>query len=155
MKLALPDANELDVARPGVFTFVDERGYVTAEPRPDDFWQRLLAAAEREGIDTIRFDEGEVAIWGTDSFGFEVLAKEYGISGPWNFTAEYPQDDGRPEVRLTVWNTDEWLRRAPRVVPEPCHVIEEGTRVPGTDPAPVHVAVERFRDGGWRRWCDF
>lgn len=155
LKIALPDANETDPIRTGAVTLIDERGYVTGEPRPDPFWTDLLEAAESDGIETVQVWAGESATWGTDEFGFEVLAREYEISGPWNFTGTYPDPDAKPELLVKMW-TNELARRKIPDVKAPCHAIEEGSQVPGTEGVPVQVSVERLgADGAYRRWCEF
>ena len=40
--------------QPGRFTFMDGRKYVVGPPRPDPFWDWMLTAAEREGVETAR-----------------------------------------------------------------------------------------------------
>jgi Dolichyl-phosphate-mannose-protein mannosyltransferase len=155
LKLSLGDTNEADPIEPRALTFADERGYVTGEPRPDPFWTDLLEAAEREGVETVEVWAGESPTWGTDEFGFEVLAKQHGISGPWNFTATYPDPDAKPEMLVKMWVTEEGLRKIPDVK-LPCATIEEGWQPPGTDGAALKVSVERLGpDGNYRRWCRF
>jgi hypothetical protein len=145
------DPSPLDEEQPGRFTFIDGRGYVVGPPRPDPLWERMLTAAEREDLTTARILARETPLWGTDVIGFDVLARQYGIEG--ELYGELPP---HPDLRINTWWTsdDHWV--GVEGLPEPCGTVEEGVLPPpASDPVELSVAVERFVDGRYERWCDF
>lgn len=137
--------------QPGNLTLIDERGYVTAEPRPNPLWDRLLTAARRTGIETAGIAVRQQATWGIDGLGFDVAANEYGIRSGWFDPSETPS----PDLRVNVWFAEDAYWTEELGLPEPCAQLEEGTMVPGTDGVSLRVVVERRAANGYRRWCDF
>jgi Dolichyl-phosphate-mannose-protein mannosyltransferase len=150
--ISLPgdSASPLDITQPGRLTVIDGRGYVVGPPRPDPLWDRMLTAAEREGLDSVRIRALETPMFGTDTLGFEVLARQYGVVG-----RSYSDMPRHPDLRInTWWTSDEfWVEQG---LPVPCGTVEEGAVAPpGTDPVRLSVAVERLVDGRYERWCEF
>jgi hypothetical protein len=141
-----------DVTQPGRLTVFDGRGYVVGPPRPDPFWDGLLEAAEREGLDSAELFVRESPLWGTDTIGFDVLAERYGVDGV-TFAEKLPR---RPDLRInTWWTSDEfWIEEIG--LPAPCARIDEGAKAPpDTEPVPLSVAVERRVGDRYERWCAF
>jgi hypothetical protein len=141
-----------DITQPGRLTVLDGRGYVVGAPRPDPSWDRLLGAAEREGLDSAELFVRESPLWGTDTIGFDVLAERHGVAG-----ATFPESlPPHPDLRInTWWTSDEfWIEEIG--LPPPCFRIEEGAKSPpDTDPVPLSVAVERWVGNRYERWCAF
>ena len=75
-----PGDSPAEEIQPGRLTFMDGRGYVVGPPRPDPFWDRMLTAAEREGVETGQILARETPLWGTDVIGFEVSRSSTGSS---------------------------------------------------------------------------
>jgi len=141
-----------DVTQPGRLTVIDGRGFLVGPPRPDPFWDRLLEAAERDGLQTARILIRESPMWGTDTIGFDVLAEGYGVKGL-TFVDKLPR---HPDLRInTWWTSDEfWVEEAG--LPRPCARIEEGAKSPpAVEPVPLSVTVERRVGNGYERWCEF
>ncbi|MCD6016725.1 MAG: hypothetical protein K0R41_209 [Geminicoccaceae bacterium] len=143
--------NPGDETQPGRFTFLDGKGYVVGPPRPDPLWDRLLTAAERDGLETALILPRETPLWGTDIIGFNVLAREYDVRG--ELYGELPP---HADLRINTWWTSDDYWVGERGLPEPCGTVEEGALAPPeSDPVPLSVAVERFVDGRYERWCEF
>ena len=117
---------------------MDGRGYVVGPPRPDPFWDRMLTAAEREGVETARILARETPLWGTDVIGFEVLALEHGILGSSSVEGGVSQ----PDLRINTWWTSDEHFVDVVGLPEPCGHVEEGSL-----PPPGREPVELARRG--------
>jgi hypothetical protein len=157
-KITMSGNDPADLIHPGAFTFVDKRGYVVGEPRPDPFWEQLMEGMQEEGLQKVQLVVLETPTWGTDIAGFETFAYEHDISTPL-FDVEAGQ---RPDVVATMWWTSDEFYITQRGFDPPCAAIEEGVWNPqaGTRPRdegiPVSVLVERRApDGELERWCDF
>ena len=151
-QVSAPGDSPADIIQPGRFTFVDGRGYVVGPPRPNPLWDRLLSAAEREGVETARILPRETPLWGTDVIGFDVLAFEYGIRGRSALEGTVPD----PDLRINTWWTSDEHFVDVVGLPEPCGHVEEGSvPPPGREPVQLAVAVERRVGDHYERWCDF
>jgi hypothetical protein len=149
-RITLFGEDDGDLIRPGDVTIVDHRGWVTGEPNPDSIWDRLLAAAQGEGMKTVAFTQHENLLNGTDFVGFDVVANDYGIEGT-TFRTEYAQSD----LRVDTWwfSPDEVFEK--RGIPPPCETITEGAMTGGLDDELVKVSVSRLENGRYVRWCEF
>ena len=151
-QISIPGDSPAEEIQPGRFTFMDGRGYVVGPPRPDPFWDRMLTAAEREGVETARILARETPLWGTDVIGFDVLALEHGILGSLSFEGGVSQ----PDLRINTWWTSDEHFVDVVGLPEPCGHVEEGSLPPpGREPVQLAVAVERRVGDHYERWCDF
>ena len=80
-----------------------------------------------------------------------MLGIQHGVSG--SLYGELPPN---PDLRVNIWWTSDEFWVEDEGLPEPCGKIEEGaTSPPGVDPVPLSVAVERYVDGRYERWCEF
>jgi len=151
-QISIPGDSPTEEIQPGRFTFMDGRGYVVGPPRPDPFWDRMLTAAEREGVETAQIMARETPLWGTDVIGFEVLALEHGILGSLSVEGGVSQ----PDLRINTWWTSDEHFVDVVGLPEPCGHVEEGSLPPpGREPVQLAVAVERRVGDHYERWCDF
>ena len=136
----------------GSFTFVEDRGYWVGPPQPDDFWQRLYEAAEREGLDSVRlYIREQPAFWATDNKALEIFGEPYGVR---EVTVNRPRPYEPADLRITIWSNDARVIDETRL-PEPCAEIEEGAGLLDNEPITEKVAVERRTPHGFERRCDF
>lgn len=132
--------------QPGTLTIVDDTGYIGGPPQESPFWIELFDAAEADGLRTAEVRVRAASELGADHLGFLVLARQHGMRET-TFAEHRPE---HPDLRVNVWEgpDDYWVGELG--LPEPCARIPDG--IP---PRPLAVAVERFEDGRYERWCDF
>ena len=134
---------------PGTFTVLDDRGYFVGPPQPDDLWQRLFEAAERQGLDSARLHIRTTGLWGEDPIAFDVVAREHGIREASLVDAGEPED-----LIVNTWFEGSAFPGQDRLRPV-CGQIDEGVGFDG-EPLVINVSVKRLQpEGGYRSWCDF
>jgi hypothetical protein len=150
LRLVPPDT-QVGIIDRGSLTFLDDRGYTVGVPRPDPFWDRLLAAAKDAGLHRARIRIRETLPWGgSDALGFAIFAREQRIDAPSGGLRD-------PDLRINTWWRPVVADTAGKRLPRPCGTVGEGLPGSGADePIRVKVAVERrLPAGGYQRWCDF
>ena len=152
VRLTISKSDSGDLRQPGSFTFADQRGSTVGAPRPDRFWDRLLAEAREQGVEMARYEAVEPVLWGSEPLGFAIVADDYGIE-----EHSYARKPARAQLRINTWTSPTGRLLSLKVgAPRPCGIVEEGSNAAGTAPMPVRVAVRlRGDDGRLRRWCDF
>ena len=147
-RISLPgdDPNLGYRAQPGTVTVVDDTGYIGGPPQEDPFWTELFDAAEADGLRTAEVRIRDASELGADHLGFLVLARQAGMRET-TFAEHRPE---HPDLRVNAWRGPDEYWVGEVGLPAPC------ARVPdGVPPSPLAVAVERYEDGRYRRWCDF
>lgn len=143
-----------DLVDPWTFTFVYDRGWDVGPPRPDPLYQDLLGGLADQGVERIRVNVRQPAYWGSDTLGFEIAARRYGL-----IETQVERSAGPPQAIVDTWQTQaaDLLGRAGGRLPRPCATIGEGIYYPtSSDPVSISVAVQRrLDDGSLRRWCRF
>jgi Dolichyl-phosphate-mannose-protein mannosyltransferase len=135
---------------PGTLTFLDDRGYFTGPPDPNDVWERLLEAAERDGLDSARLRIHTTGLWGEDPLAFDVVARQYGVREV-SLSSEPPP---RPDLLIDTWFESSRFTGLRTLLP-PCEQIYQAIGFNG-EPLLINVTARRLVPGdGYRRWCDF
>jgi hypothetical protein len=152
LRLEAPGTNFEFGIDPGSFTILDDTGYWVGPPETNPLWRDLFAAAERNGLDTMRlYTRQQPLFWGVDYKGLDVFGVPYGVR---EVTVNAPRPWPAADVHVTIWTDDaEFVGR--RGFAEPCGHIEEGASLLNGEPVNTSVLVERRTAGGYVRWCEF
>jgi hypothetical protein len=150
LRVQLPGATIELGNDPDTFTFLDDQGYFVGPPDPNDLWDRLFEAAEREGLETARLKVLATGQWSEDPVAFDDISSQYGLH---EATLIIPRPS-RPDLRISTWFDDSvYVDRAG--LDPPCGHIEEGVDY-RAEPLLKSILVERRADdGSYERWCEF